>query len=130
MVCLTVKKRFIRLPFKTWGKGEGPFCLSFSASAFVIVFVGLLKERSHFARDLESGNVQYCPPSPFTRSAERGKWPIRDLFPLNFIFRIEDSFNVICFDQSPNLINPFIRLAEIDRINSDRATDSIVKWHI
>ena len=109
------------------------FCLFFASvfdSVFVIVFVGLLKEKSHFARDLESGNVQYCPPSPFTRSAERGKWPIRDLFPLNFIFRIEDSFNVICFDQSPNLINPFIRLAEIDRINSDSATDSIVKWHI
>ena len=111
------------------------FCLFFASvfdSVFVIVFVfvGLSKEKSHFARDLESGNVQYCPPSPFTRSAERGKWPIRDLFPLNFIFRIEDSFNVICFDQSPNLINPFIRLAEIDRINSDSATDSIVKWHI
>ena len=34
------------------------------------------------------------------------------------------------FLSRPNLINPSTRLPEIDRINSDGATDSIVKQHI
>ena len=93
--------------------------------------------RSYFAKETESGwqgNVQYCSLLHSQRSAERGKWPICDQFPLNFRFKIVvgEFFQRECrlFLSRPNLINPSTRLPEIDRINSDGATDSIVKQHI
>ena len=89
--------------------------------------------RSYFAKETESGwqgNVQYCSLLHSQRSAERGKWPICDQFPLNFLSRILSTWMSFVFICDPNLINPSTRLPQIDRINSDRATDSIVKQHI